>query len=413
MTTATDTAPVSSWRYNLMLWQRRVITDDGIRYGLFVFLVSRLIVWFGTYIGEIAIPGIDGEGYYHAVPNNLFFDIWARWDSSFYLAIANDGYTYVPDSITTVAFFPLYPMLMKLLGNVTGDNVIAGVIVSHLALLGGLIYLYKFTETISDSETAKRATFFLAAFPTSFYFSAVYTESLYLFVTVAAAYFARKKMWAWASIFAFLSSTTRVFGLLMFGVVGLEWLHTHGWYFKRILKPEAWRGALNGIKQDWKSLAIIMFAPLGLLSHMRFLNNFFGDPILFSTVQSAWERENVGPVAIMRGELTKIFTQRYLTGDIAWHILFDVSVFFVCLILLVWIWHKVGEGHAIIVAISTISPAISASQSIMRYVIVLYPVFIVLAMFTKNRQIERGVLIAFATMLGVLSTIFVNWVFVA
>src|SRR5579885_2626880 len=82
---------------------------------LMAFLVTRVIMLCAAYLADIALPGATGVGLYHVDPSNVFLDVWARWDSGFYLTIAKTGYTYVPGLQNPVAFFPLYPLLMNLI----------------------------------------------------------------------------------------------------------------------------------------------------------------------------------------------------------------------------------------------------------------------------------------------------------
>ncbi|MFZ4829144.1 MAG: mannosyltransferase family protein, partial [Phototrophicaceae bacterium] len=261
---------------------------------LLAFLISRLIVWAAAYLAEIAIPGMLSDGFYHVDPNNIFLDIWARWDSGFYLGIATKGYSYVVGQQSSVAFFPVYPLLMNMVAQWVGSALLAGVIVSNVLFFGSLVFLYLLTEHEFDSEVAGRAVFYIATFPTAFFFSAVYTESTFLFFLIGSVYFARRRIWGWAVLMGLICSASRIVGFITFGVTGLEWLNSHGWYLGRIHQRASWLGLWRGLRTDWFNLLIIFIIPLGMLSYMRFLGYYFNDPIAFSTVQSAWGRETVG-----------------------------------------------------------------------------------------------------------------------
>ncbi|NJL92475.1 MAG: hypothetical protein HC915_01515, partial [Anaerolineae bacterium] len=161
---------------------------------LAAFLVTRLVVFAAAYLGEIALPSITGEGFYQAdqVDTNIWLDMWARWDSGWYIGIVEGGYFFQPGLQSSVAFFPLYPLLTSLLEPIAGSPLAAGVLLSNLCLLGALIFLYLLTDLeFKDSATATRTVFYIAAFPTAFFFSAVYTESVFLLFAVGTLYFAR------------------------------------------------------------------------------------------------------------------------------------------------------------------------------------------------------------------------------
>jgi len=378
-----------------------------------VFVVTRLIVFVAAYLAEVAIPTLSQEGYYHVNPNNVFLDVWARWDSGFYLSIVERGYFFEVGQQSSVAFFPLYPLLTGIFTPFVGSTLAAGVLVSNLALLIALIFLYLLTEFEFDRETATRTIFYIAAFPSAFFFSAVYTESTFLMFAVGTMYFARQKLWAWAAIFGMLTAASRIVGVMMFGIVGLEWLHTHGWTLTTIYRKEAWRNLVNGLKNDWANLSILFLIPLGLLSYMIFLNNNFGDPLAFSTIQSAWGREQVGPIMVIYRDLAAFFGGDLLRGEVWYHIPINLGAFFAVVFSLIAIWRRLGEHYALFCVLGIFIPVWSGSMSMVRYVLVLFPFFMMLGWWGKNTMLDRTLNITFSVFLGIFTAIFVNWIFIA
>lgn len=401
------------------LWNPVQAWFDNPRYywisrPLIAFIATRLIVFIAAYFAEIAIPGMVSDGLYHANPNNVFLDVWARWDSGFYLGIAEHGYFFRPGVQSSVAFFPMYPLLMRFLMPITGSALAAGVIVSNAALLGGLIFLYLLTDLeFEDSNMATRAVFYCAAFPTSFFFTAVYTESTFFLFVVGTMYFARRKLWAWAALIGLMASATRIVGFVMWGVVGLEWLKTHGWTLATIYKKEAWLGFWKGLRTDWVNLLIIFVIPLGMISYMIFLGRTFGDPVAFSTTQSAWGREMVGPFVIIYRDIAGLIGGDILRGDIFWHVLIDLTAFFVVVTMAVWMWRRLGESYALYSLISVVIPMSSGSQSMTRYVLVVFPFFMLLGLWGRYAILDRILTISFSVFLGIFTAIFVNWIFIA
>lgn len=377
------------------------------------FLITRAIVFFAAYIAEIAIPGISGDGLYHVNPSNIWLDVWARWDSGFYLRIAEEGYRFVLGQQSSVAFFPVYPLSMNLLAPFAGSNLAAGVLVSNVYLFFGLIFLYRLTETIfKDSGTATRAVFYIAAFPTAFFFSAVYTESTFLLFSTATAYFARKRQWGWAAVTGILCSASRIVGFLVAGLVIYEWLMDHGWTLATAYKKQAWRNLWDGIRKDWPQLLIIALIPLGMISYMVFLWRTFGDPLAFNTTQSAWGRQMLGPVAIVLRDLSGLLRQNFLTGEIWYHVLLDLGAFFAVLFTVWAIWRRMGAGYGIYVLLAILIPMSSGSGSLTRYVLVIFPFFMMLAHWGRHTVLDRALLVGFSVFLGIFTTIFVNWIFI-
>lgn len=381
---------------------------------LLAFIVTRLIVFLAAYLAEVAIPGITGDGLYHANPNNVFLDVWARWDSGFYLSIAENGYNFELGQQSSVAFFPLYPLLMALITPIVGSTLAAGVVVSNAALLGALVFLYRLTDLeFADNAAATRAVFYMAAFPTAFFFSAVYTESTFVLFAIAAMYFARRRLWAWAALAGVLVASARIVGVVMWGVVGLEWLRAHGWTLSTLHRRDAWAGLWRGLRTDWRSLAIICLIPLGLLTYMLYLYNTFGDPVAFSTTQSAWGRELVGPFVIIYRDLANLWGADVWRGDIFYHIVVDLAAFAVVVGAGVVMWRQLGESYALYSLLSVLIPVSSGSQSMTRYALVVFPLFMLLGLWGRNGLLDRALLVSFSVFLGIFTAIFVNWIFIA
>ncbi len=414
-TRAGGASPAAALRDKLgALWQRLAVGERWWVAPALAFAVTRVIVLFTAYIGEIALPGNVGDGYWHVAPNNLFVDMWARWDSGFYLTIVEKGYSYSATEMSNVAFFPVYPLLVNLLDAVLHNAAVAGILVSNLSLLGALLFLYKLTELeFGDADTAQRAVFYIAAFPTAFFFSAIYTESTFLLFSVATMYFARKQQWMWAGVMGMMTSATRIVGVTMAGIVVLEWLRVHGWTISAMLRKQSWRNLWAGLRSDWRSLLPVLLIPLGILSYMLFLKLQFNDPLGFWTVQAAWERENLGPLAIIWRALSGLLRQNFLTGEIWWHVIVDLGSLALALLIMIPTWRRLGEHYALLIALGMLVPVMSSTQSLSRYILVLFPVFMMLAWWGKRRLLDRSLLVAFATLLGLFTAIFVNWVFLA
>lgn len=387
--------------------------NDWITRPLIAFAISRFIVFFSGYLAEVAIPGIIGDGLYHVNPNNVFLDIWARWDSGFYLRISQSGYWFMPGLQSGVAFFPVYPLLINLLSPFVGGMLAAGVLVSNTALYLALVFLYKLTELEFGKSAAGRTVMYIAVFPTAFFFTAVYTESLFLLLSVGTMYFARKQQWAWAALFGLICSASRIVGVLMFGVVVLEWLGAHGWLLTRMHQKQSWLNLWQGLRQDGLTLVMLGIMPLGLLSYMLFLNQQFSDPVAFSTTQSAWGRKMVGPVASVMTDLGRLLSSDFSKGDVGYHILLDVGAFAVVLIIAAAIWRRLGASYAIYSLLSMLIPASSGTGSLSRYALMVFPMFMMLGLWGKRTWLDRSLLVLFSVLMGMLTSLFVNWIFVA
>jgi hypothetical protein len=134
-----------------------------------------------------------------------------RWDSIWYLRIAEHGYS----TAASTAFFPLYPLLLRAVGTVTGSYVAAGVLISWSAFAAALVLLRRLSEAELGGEAALATVVLLAFAPLSLFFTAIYTEALFLALAVASAYAARRERWALAGALAALAAATRITGVLL------------------------------------------------------------------------------------------------------------------------------------------------------------------------------------------------------
>jgi hypothetical protein len=399
--------PVTALNLKIAGWQKY----KWLLHPFGAFIISRLAIFAAAFIGHVMLPA--DPGHWEPRAGNVFLDLLARWDSQWYQWIVQEGYWLRPGQRSNVAFFPLYPMAIDLVAPFVGNNtVLAGVIVSNVAFLALLIVLYKLTRLESDShQTARRTVFYLAIFPTSFFFSMMYTESLFLFFIVAAIYFARKRLWVWAALMGLLAGTARVVGVLTWGLVMWEWLRVHGWNIETIHRKQSWLNLWQGVKRDWIHILVIAVIPLGILSYIVFLQQTFNDPVAFSTVQSAWGRENIGPWAVVARDIRVLSSEGMGLGNLSR--ILNLTTMAVIVGMSVTIWRRLGAGYALYTLLALLIPATSASQSLMRYAVVCFPVFMIFGMWGKHTAFDRAYSTIAAVLLGVLTVISVTWTFVA
>lgn len=246
------------------------------------FFSSRLIIVLSGYLSSLII--VKGkwqpEG---AMPwQNLFF----RWDSGWYLSIVQHGYSYSPGEYSSVAFFPLYSLLVSGVSRVFGHPVVAGFLISNIALFFAAVYLYKLVKLDhDDTETASRSVFYMLIFPASFFFSIFYTEGLFLFLSITAFYYARRKKWLIASLLGFFLALTRSVGVLIIIPLLLEYLNIGS-------GPYTLKSFTDSVKKIKGDILYLLLVPAGLCSFMLYLFLKFGEPFAFAEVQSAWGRKS-------------------------------------------------------------------------------------------------------------------------
>lgn len=196
---------------------------------------------------------------------------FARWDSVWFLAIADGGY----DDGARAAFFPLYPLLTGGLGTVLGSDLIAGIALSFAALAAALVALHRLVALDFGDGVARGTVLAVAFFPMSFFLSAVYSEALYLAVSVGAFLAAREERWAWAGLLGGLAAATRSAGLVLLLPLAIIW-------FKQ--RP-----------RRWEDLAWLALVPAGLLAYCAGLAIAGYDPLSPFDAQDVWFRSFAGP----------------------------------------------------------------------------------------------------------------------
>jgi Gpi18-like mannosyltransferase len=209
-------------------------------------------------------------------------DMWGRWDTGWYISIIERGYSTSVNQFGqgNTAFFPLYPYLVELVHDcivpgslqTRGTILLIGVLVSNLAFLGALTLLYLLVRRWwTESNVAQKAVLYLCIFPTAFVFSAFYTESLFLLLSVAAFYLAEKERWWLAGLAGGLAALTRATGVLCAIPLGILY-----WQQKR--------------RFEWNvvSLGIIPLALLGLGIALCIVT---GDPLELFNSHAGWNHE--------------------------------------------------------------------------------------------------------------------------
>lgn len=348
-----------------------------------VFLLSRAAIWL---LAVVAVVGFDGalnarRGEWDSARLHdlgAAIDVWARWDSEWFLRIAHDGYSW-PSS--TPAFFPLYPLLVAGLGEVlAGHTLLAGLAVSLAAGAASFALLYRLTRERLGEDVARRTMLFLAVAPTSLFFGAVYSESLFLLLAVGTFLAAERGRFWQAGTVAGLALLTRSAGVaLLPALVLLAWR-----------TPDR-RRALAGT-----AVAPAIFALYPLL-----LALWVGHPLAFLEAQRVvWERR-FSPVGPLGGVIAAVQQRELL----------DLGVAAALIILGLVAWHRIGAAYGLYTLTSVAIPLTFVSDkvplwSLQRFAVVVFPAFMALATIVRGR---RAVLVTAAILSAWLAVYVVRW----
>lgn len=195
----------------------------SFRFVLIAFLISRLVLEVIGVLSVFYFPPASSVGptrdlHYHK-PVSPFIGMWARWDSEWFLLVAEQGYRsyeHFKDSgggkyleQETAKIFPAYPMGVRYLTILTKNSVLSGIILSNFSALMFLYYLFRLASRLFDVQTSIHSTMLYILFPTGFFLSAVYSESLFLAAITASLFYIEDKKLAPALLAIVIAMLTR------------------------------------------------------------------------------------------------------------------------------------------------------------------------------------------------------------
>jgi hypothetical protein len=372
----------------------------------FVFIVTRLGVAFAIYLAApLFVDSPNPPPYHLRPPDNVFLDVLgSRWDTGFYVSIVEEGYILHDVPLPNAAFFPLLPLLMRAIMPLVGDAVVAGVIVSNVALWLATILFYRLVDLSWGQRVADRAVWYLLIFPLAFYGSAIYTESLFLLTTIGALYFARRGYWESAALLGIAATLTRFVGLIVDPMLLLEW-----WM--------QWRAKADGERPSPLALLAPAVTPLGTGAFMFYLWQKFGNPLAFMDASAAWGRVPQSPLTAL-AELFQTPAEGWWRALMAGHIHIDnwldfsfIAVFFILGVVLLY-ERRWSEGTFVMLGV-VVSFSSGLLMSQRRYMWVLFPVFILLARWGERPWVDKLITTSSLIGLAIFTALYANGYWVA
>lgn len=370
---------------------------------LFV-LITRVIIFA---FGEISNGFLPDRKYPYAspyLPKSRWVQIWFRWDTNWYVDIAKNGYTYRDGFQSNVAFFPLYPWTIKFLSPLIPNPYIAGVVISNICLLLALFLFHYYMELRrKEDDIINRALIYILIYPTSLFFSTTYSESMFLLFVVLSFIFYEREKYCWCGVFGYLATFTRQIGICLFPAFLLDLL------FKIKFKP-------SQIRAQWFFLLFIFLAhPTVMIIHKIQV----GEPLAFYKTQDAWGRSLTTPVATIiktikatdiKMKSKKPFDDYNMPASRRdFQNLMDLFFFFFFIIIGVYALFKDIAWGIYILTVPLLAISSGLFASIIRYVMVLFPGFILLSEFGKNKYIDTGIKLFFSLFLGVFTMLYTLW----
>jgi Gpi18-like mannosyltransferase len=182
---------------------------------LSVFLVTRLLLYVTGAIAVRMAPANSWAQVAASLGKNFSLVPWTGWDGGWYLSIAQHGYWFDPSGSSSVAFFPLFPLVVRGVAALTHNYVVAGLLVTNLAALGAVLVLWRWVRREAGSAAAERAAVWLMVYPFPFFLHSIYAEALFfLLATLSLDASARQKRMA-AGLWGALAAAARPMGVLL------------------------------------------------------------------------------------------------------------------------------------------------------------------------------------------------------
>ncbi len=378
-----------------------------VRWVLSAFLIWRmsLSLWAGI-VGPGLLPSpFEGDPIYEAhrvaLPStsplsDFLLAPWYRWDAGQYLKIATLGYA--PEDGST-AFPPLYPLMIRLATPLAlGNPFLAALFISNVAFVGVLLLLLWYLKPNVGTPLARWTVISLMVFPSSFFFLSAYTESLYLFLALAALHAARERRWGWAWGCALLAGFTRFQGVALALPLAWEWWQVHG----PRPAPRVWPQLLSATAAPMSVAAFLLWTQLsgagGLTSqYASKFSQFFSLPW-----NSLWQAAHF------------LLSKQAMAQD--W---MNAFALLLCLILCLWMLPRLPVTYSMyawanlfvtLCVVVTVAPLLA----FVRYLLVNFPVFVMLACFIcRHRWFGALALIVFGLLQLLLVWMYTHWRWVA
>lgn len=336
-------------------------------------LIIILIGIIGTFLFAYASYVLNRE----KIPQS-FISIWNIWDTQHYLNIAQEGYSSSTrgERHLLIAFFPLFPLLTKLFSYIFQNYLLSALIVSNIAYGVAVFYLYKLVRLDFERDDALRTAIYFSIFPTAYFLHAAYTESLFLALTIASFYYARNGKWALCGVIGMLAAMTRITGILLLPVLLIEYLNQKEFKKENIRKDILW----------------IFVIGCGLLIYLILNYVTYGDPLKFLEIQSGHWGMHLSPPTTGFQNAWNILNWGDPNHQIhgGW---FQIIFALLGLVLTIYAFFRIRLSYSIYALMTwLIVTSTSLMISVPRFILTIFPIFIVLAIFGRKRWANYAII---------------------
>lgn len=344
--------------------------------------------------------------------SNPILDLPWRWDSKWIVGLARDGYRWdgEPGVLENIAFFPAYPLMLRLVASATGAAESAvqwnwtGVVLSTILLTMALWFLSRLGDLLMGPSTGYRAALLCAVYPWSIYFGLPYTESLFLLACCAATYRFLTGRHVEALLWGVAAGLTRPNGVLLVALLGLLWMR--GAYTVLLgERADGWQGRLA-------TGALAVCGPVvGVMLYSLYIHGVTGDPLTWAKAQAAWGRVTMNPFWVFGKFVEELVASPITMARVNPYALANGLTGVAVLALAVPVGRRVGWAFAAFVGLGVLVPVAGGGlASLGRYTAVLFPLFIYLAhVVHENKAVFVSLVCVSLIAQGLISALFFAW----
>ena len=368
----------------------------------FALVVTRIGTFAIAFMANLLFSASRPRTFSLPFERSKFIETFVAWDSGWYFDIARRGYYFDPDGQSSIAFFPLYPLLVRACAWPFGGSEravwIAGILVSCSAFAAAVVVLPRFAASVfGNREAARRTVLYLALFPFSVFFTRVYAEALLLLTSVLAVHAAWHGRWATAGVWGALATLARPNGILIAVPLLLLALRTP-----------------DGLRTIAIRLAWLLPVPTALAGYCLYVYGLAGHPLAWLSSQAHWGYSLGHPPWEQLLKLTSRLIRYgpydyFFVSPLAPYRLLHGAAAFLFLAITPAVFARLGVALGSYVLASLLVPLSgSALEGIGRYAAVLFPVFMVLGGRCRSQRLHEMVLLGFALFLTFMVTLFVT-----
>ncbi len=342
---------------------------------VYIFLLYKIIIISIAYTSYAIIPE-EASRRKHSDP---LLDPFAQLDARAYLDIAKNGYNAEFNDTSNYGWYPLYPLLVRLFSFVGYE--LSAFLIANIFSFFSVVLLYLLVKYEFNEKIGEKSLFYLLFFPSAFFLTAMYSESLFLALVLAMFILANKSKWHYVGLLGFMAALARPQGIIM-------------------LIPMAYMYMKNEKKLKLSAIFLVLI-PIGLLTLMTYHYSVTGDPFIQFYTHGKYQRNVTLPFVAFSNTIREIFSEQRIF-DIAVSI-FNVSIALFLTFLAYLSYRELKLEYTLYFTLSLLIPFFSASlASISRFGLVMFPAFMVIALKSEDKKYSKWIMLIYAVFIALL-----------